>query len=365
MSSTATCQFPFFAQLPDELQSKIWRAAYPRPAIHIFDVCFPSPRSSGRSKRAFTGIDGVLTDEAQWKLYKDTVFLDTLEVYSSSFADEDVRAPGFLRDPSMYRFAATLRGTCVTSHHESGLAGLDAAGLDPNDDADSPVNAVYLPGKGRWVRYHNDDVLCLRFGREGSIARLANGVLLSDEGSGRDGGIGDALDGVWSEELAATLRRARKVALDVSELWATDSAREIIFEEMAYLSCVLQMNLEVLYLVDYCAGRCRPLGDAAAGRQPRSESGGSVAGDVERRGDVVYGMGKTYTEVRDLDRLGWDEDHPTRVMARALDETIRGQQGMHETFLGVRVLVCEDTAAYNGGGSLKMYCSCSIGADDD
>jgi hypothetical protein len=113
--------------------------------------------------------------------------------------------------------------------------------------------------------------------------------------------------------------------------------------------------LEVLYLVDYCAGRCRPLGEATwnAKKEREQEHG------EKRLGDVIHGVGTIYREVVELQRLGWHEDHPARALARVLKSTIRAQQGAAQTFLGVRGLVCEDVSLDDVSNPLTIRCTCA------
>ncbi|KPM33875.1 hypothetical protein AK830_g12697, partial [Neonectria ditissima] len=80
--------FRLFPDLPLELQTQIWETCTAGPCMHIFDVCFPSRRP----ERA-----GWRVDVKTQQRLGQTVFLDRL-------------GPE-VRDPSMYRYATTLRRT--------------------------------------------------------------------------------------------------------------------------------------------------------------------------------------------------------------------------------------------------------------
>jgi len=321
---SSTQIFPQFPLLPAELQLKIWNSVLPRPAIHCFDVCFPSPQGSfERSTRAFTAADGSIIDQSRYAAYKNTVFLDQLHSQT---------------DPSVYKLAEALKRTCVDAANETAMG----RSSPPRNARTDDVNSVYLPGKDQRIQYDNTtDVLWLRFGSPGAIADVSHQVL---EGEHRvfSSGISDALEGIWSSELASTLQGARRIALGLSETWAATHVQEIYVEEISYLSCVLQRDLEVLYLIDEGFSQQSQGGEDEVSEKEAGETPPLTLDSAEREGDVIYGMGKTYREVRDLRQLGWEESHPSFVVCQILDETIRSQQGDKDTFRGVRVLVCEE-----------------------
>jgi len=175
-------------------------------------------------------------------------------------------------------------------------------------------------------------------------------IMYEDRDVSGSNGISAVLESVWSSEMAQTMQSARRIALDVVETWTDTALGSLIIEEIAFLACTVQHNLEVLYLVDYCAGRCRRCGkDRWAARDLQTRGGmdkdlhGVSDEERKRSPDVFCGVGKTYHEVFDLEKLGWNEQHPTYVFARIIDEAIRSQQAEDPKgtvpFRGVRILV--------------------------
>jgi hypothetical protein len=168
-------------------------------------------------------------------------------------------------------------------------------------------------------------------------------------------GFGAMLGGVWSKEMADTLHKARRIAIDISETWTDASPNALVVEEVGFLACTIQHDIEVLYLIDYCVGRCRSKTCHKAGLRARDlqRRDGVLFGDLHvndegertREPDVIQGVGKVYREVFDLEGLGWDGYHPTYAFAKIIDDGIRSQQedGFGEVkFKGVRILVAED-----------------------
>ncbi|CAK7224536.1 hypothetical protein SBRCBS47491_005585 [Sporothrix bragantina] len=172
------------------------------------------------------------------------------------------------------------------------------------------------------------------------------------------------LDAQWSDEMAETLRNARRIALDAAHTSRfVDMSSPLGLEELAMLACTLHQGLEVLYLVDYCPGQCqdcaRP-GIKASNLTKKGEFYKTLNDDGEipkddvsdtsntlddRAPDVIWGVGRVYREVFDLEGLGWTDEHPAFNFGRALGAMIRAQQqDVTETcqFQGVRVLVVED-----------------------
>ena len=174
------------------------------------------------------------------------------------------------------------------------------------------------------------------------------------------------LDAQWSDEMAATLRNARQIALDAAHTSRfVDLSGPLATEELAMLACTLHQGLEVLYLVDYCPGRCwacaRPKLRAAdlAQRGALYESLNSDEGDnhdqqgqvttkradAGRAPDMIWGVGQRYREVFDLEGLGWTDAHPAFSFGKKLGAMIRlQQQDATQTcqFQGVRVLIVEE-----------------------
>ncbi|KUI62795.1 hypothetical protein VP1G_11457 [Cytospora mali] len=296
--------------------------------------------------------DGLYLEESDDTLNPDALHLDTLNTHTPSETSiSTTQGVGFRFDPSMYKFQDSLRATCI-----------DSANTVQRMNSGYDLNTIYLP-TGRVLTYNNtQDVLHLRFVPQ--AFRLA--------GDGRHASPISALfESIWSEALASTLHYARRVAIDVSQLWPdlTEGQSEVL-QDVAFLACVLQNDLEVLYLVDYCAGRCN--GGAKVGGLRSSEwklyrklyGYGSCGGsdprkdcwDKERRRhpDIFHGVGKIWREVFGLEEMGWDEEHPGLAFAEAFSEVVRLQQDncigdvdertvkKKLKFKGVRVLIAED-----------------------
>lgn len=283
----STTSFRQFTQLPAEIQLKIWEATgASAPSMHVFDVCFPSWRGSSRSEKAFarpSGEEASDKDKKRWEKYKDTVFLDTLDTTIQEL-DRPTRVARHRVDPSMYRFQDNLRATCVGAANGSAMKPQASAAVPHASQHNGDINTVYLPGPDRYVQYNNlTDVLHLRFRDGGAATTLSQEALVngpepvlergslvtedtherstnsttthSDSNNTYSSGIGTVLESLWSSEMADTMHNARRIALDVTETWTGSSVVTLIIEEIAFLACTLQHNLEVLYLVDYCVGR--------------------------------------------------------------------------------------------------------------
>ncbi|KAH8593112.1 hypothetical protein B0O99DRAFT_596640 [Bisporella sp. PMI_857] len=365
--SSITYDFPQFALLPAELQAQIWEASCPRPGMNIFDVCSPSITGESRIARAFKGRDGRVSDEERYDSYKSSVFLDALDVNIGH--SELTNNPGntstckLRHDPSIYKVAAQLRATCVDAASAATVSSrtptMSSKGFT-DADKNVDVNSVYLPGKNKWVYYNNtSDVLCLQFGPSGSISNATSDAPFGDHDDHRafSSGLSDALGGIWSTEIAATLQGARRVAIDIAETLAASGVLEIVFEEISYLCCCIQRNLEVLYLVDHCIGRCQRRNKNQLSSK-KLQTVGELAKELgclsDREPNVIYGASRAYREIFDLEQFGWHHDHPTFVLAKMFDKAIRSQQGNQLVFQGVRVLVCEDEAI---DGFDSSYCS--------
>src|SRR3569833_1094398 len=132
---SSTQIFPQFPLLPAELQLKIFNSDLPRPAIHSFDVCFPSPQGSfERSTRAFTAADGSIIDQSRYAAYKNTVFLDQLHSQA---------------DPSVYKLAEALKRTRV----DPANAPAPGRSSPPRHARTDDANPAYLPGKDQRIQY--------------------------------------------------------------------------------------------------------------------------------------------------------------------------------------------------------------------
>lgn len=348
-------EFPQFASLPVEIQLQVWEALTAGPAMHIFDVCFPSSEGASRAQKAF-GLAGDMDDKARerYRQYEKTVFLDCLDT-SDEENSRPTRVAKYTFDPSMYRLMSSLATVNKSASATAQRVARTAS-----------TNTVYLPGRSRKVSYPDSDVLMLRFRDGGAATQAAAHMFPAEADMFRFSSISDVLESQWSTGMAETLQNAKKVALDVSETWVPDSVGgETAFEEIMYLACTLQNDLEVLYLVDNCVGRCkgcRREGIWAHGLQTRGELFNGLhyqnGGDTERTGDVIEAVSKRYVEVFDLERLGWADEHPTYVFARMIDEAIRTQQrgSERDSFQGVRVLVVEDEEMERCNTSMAVDC---------
>ncbi|KAK7426655.1 hypothetical protein QQZ08_006833 [Neonectria magnoliae] len=311
--------FHLFPGLPLELQTQVWETCTAGPCMHIFDVCFPS-RQPARADRAFGRVAHDAKSQQRFERIKETVFLDRLD-------DDSEARP---RDPSMYRYANTLRRTSrAAAWTQAAKAG---------------ATTVCLPGRGAQVSVPGSDVVMLRF-------RDAAHASPDPEREVFQSCIGPVLRCQWSAELAAALQGARKVALDVVEGWVFSPHDTLGWDEITHLASTLHRDLEVLYLVDNCAGRCGQCGrhQIKAGElQTKGTLWNRLDGDgspgAERPGDVIRAVGTRYTEVFDLEALGWHECHPTYGFAFLMNNAIRlhQHQGGQSVFKGIRVLVAED-----------------------
>jgi hypothetical protein len=344
--SMSSCQFSMFVSLPPELQLQVWSAAIESPAMHVFEICLPPEDSNEassnihRSRMAFTSsTQGPMTRDRQLRFdkFNKTAFFDAV----------------LTSDPSMYRWQRALAQTCV----DAALTMAKRAPIEPINRSQTAqkgrgYNTVYLPGCDRHVSYDNSmDVLHLRL-PTGPGSSTAADTLLCPSRRSSPSGIGKLLDAQWSDELASTIQQARFIAFDVVDTWTDVSVGPLIMEEVAFLACTLQHDLEVIYLVDNCAGRCSSCGKKGVqtkemqtrGSELDRELHGTTEQELARKPDVVQGVGVTYREVFELEKLGWDTYHPTYVFARILDDAIRAQQrdGLDASpFRGVRILVSE------------------------
>ncbi|RFU27313.1 hypothetical protein B7463_g9033, partial [Scytalidium lignicola] len=339
--------FPLFPRLPAELKLKIWEVNCRKPGIHIFDVCFPISKISSRcrSKQAFTGSDGTVTDKATYQTYRDQIFFDTLDI-TSEISDE-IYTTRFRTDPSMYRITTALSAACIDS------AKVIKTFLDKG-------NIIYLPRKRERVLYDStSDVLCLRFGSCTAAQDLAHDFPANNSHVIYQNNISRVLEGMWSREMAESLCAACRVALDVSELWCLSKPDPIVIEELAMLCSCIHHDLETVYLVDYCIGRCQQCCKGKLMPKELQTRKCNLARDLDpedREMDIVYGAGVIYREICDFERLGWESGHPVFVLAQTMGKIIREQQGENGPFQSVRLLACEDEAADEGERIVDTTC---------
>jgi hypothetical protein len=318
--------------------------------MHIFDVCFPSWRGDDRIRKAFSGDE----DGTRYLKYKNSAFLDCLDDGPNE-QSRTTRVARHRYDPSMYRHQQSLS-----------LTSLDA--LSSSRIGADRTNTVYLPGPRRKVQYDDSkDVLFLRFRDGGAATDLSQETLYgaSTQSPVALGTVSEVLETPWSPEMATTLQNARRIALDVAETWTPTTMEAVLFEEIAYLACCLQKDLEVLYLVDHCPGRCKRCNRHQLRAKDLQMRGDLVQElhegnekEALRTRDVVEGVGKIYHEVFDLEALGWDAFHPTYMFARMITEAIKSQQRDTEAdvFKGVRILLAEDDRVQGVDTSMLVDC---------
>lgn len=305
-------------------------------------------------------------------------------------------------DPSVYRWKIALGAACIDACRAVSIRGLQhnaGNSVTPTAKYNEAVNTVYLPGPDRHVQYNNQtDVMHICFpllkmkdtqipvNKAGTMpsfipchncqgctpAHANNSPLEMEEANIHDMANSPPhpqrlLDAQWSDEMAEALRNARYVALDASQApYLVDMASPLAFEEMAMLACTLHQGLELLYLVDYCPSRCKGYSRSVIRAKDQPVQRGSLLAKLNcpdipgndhgpvtnlesekdfRTPDVIWGVGRVYREVFDLESMGWSEDHPAFIFARMLSAAICAQQ-LDATqscqFHGVRVLIAED-----------------------
>ncbi|KAI8654084.1 2EXR domain-containing protein [Fusarium sp. Ph1] len=312
--------FTLFPQLPAELQLKIWDASLPRPGIHIFDVCFQDISSHDKT------ISGEAEDE---DAHAEHTFLSSLNVTVTDHRGA-ASSTTFKNDPSTYKIANILSTTTIDSSNTvKTRSGSDQEGM---------TNVVRLPSQSEQVSYDNDnDVLCLCFGFNHDIEQEVGPIFRNN--------ISRVLEAEWSEDMAASLFSARRLAIDIAEMWSPGGLDPIL---MAYFCCCIQHDLEVLYLVDYCVGRCQSCFKGSLKSNDLVMSKCGLAKELDpgdRAMDAIHGSTVTYREISNLEKLGWDSGHSAFGLAQVMGDTIREQQGTEGPFRSVRVLVCEEEVA--------------------
>lgn len=327
----------------------------------------------------------------------------------------------FSFDPSMYKLHNTLLSTCVDS----------ANSVSKHSALHVQEKTAINLSSGRKITYNNArDVLHLRFvlgNRSCSSTTPLSpdspppapttysgptlGNILYKGVTSRSAAstppthpLSAIFQALWSPHLAEALHTARRIAINVSQIWPTlgdiesssgaDQSRHQhhsrLVQDIVFLACTIQDNLEVLYLVDSSStlgGNSRrkrsgcnnanslqsvkssPLYRALhpSSKDPEThyhDTSSTNSNETEahnawqrlhdeqeqqRQPDVIRGVGKVWREVFDLEALGWHEKHPGFVFGETMGEVIRLQQGSwhgqgvkNPSFKGVRVLVAED-----------------------
>lgn len=449
---TSLKAFTKFADLPPEIQLQIWESTIAtQPAMHLFDVCVPpcisqsaaptivSPTSDRHNDNNEDGNHSTSKSEAMYlDEATDTLYLSPLATTSTedttSPPGTDVSTQGaqFRSDPSMYKFRSSLAATCIDAAATVRRSTTTTTTTTTAGGREGDTNTIYIgaPSTSRGcpsITYDNtQDVLYLRF--TPPAFRFPDGGRLTSP-------LSAIFESIWSEELAGALHRARRVAIDVSQLWPdlwarsaggegeqqqgegdegdeegaqeeagqgdvemTEDAEEedeqemeaggnddgsLIMQDIAFLACTMQQDLEVLYLVDYCAGRCDSCPSQPSSLRARDlmerrdeglyralRNGETWQKEKMRKPDVIEGVGKVWREVFDLEKLGWDEEHPGFVFAEMFSEVIKMQQGNwmgddsqdpevakeRVKFQGVRVLVAEDEQVNGEDSSMLLRC---------
>lgn len=448
---TSLKAFTKFPELPPEIQLQIWESTIAtQPAMHLFDVCVPpcvsestatttvSPSSDSHNDNSEDEIHTLSKREAIYlEEATDTLYLSPLTTTST---EDAISTPGtnvstqgarFRSDPSMYKFRSSLAATCIDAAATVRRSTTTACGgRGGSGTREGDTNTIYIgaPSTARGcasITYDNtQDVLYLRF--TPPAFRFPDGGRLTSP-------LSAIFESVWSQELAGALHRARRVAIDVSQLWpdlwarggggaggeqqqegggegegegaqeeagqgdagtAEDEEEEeveaggnddgsLIMQDIAFLACTMQHDLEVLYLVDYCAGRCDSCPSQPSSLRARDlmdrrdeglyralRNGETWQKEKMRKPDVIEGVGKAWKEVFDLEKLGWDEEHPGFVFAEMFAEVVKMQQGNwmgdgsqdselakeRVKFQGVRVLVAEDEQVNGKDSSMLLRC---------
>ncbi|TDZ61762.1 hypothetical protein CTRI78_v004125 [Colletotrichum trifolii] len=338
--------FPQFMDLPIEVRLLIWEEAIAGPAVHAFDVCFPSKEGNERSKRAFqeSRSHGLHTLKSRlrrtwWNQYEYVAFLDPVES-----PQEPVSRPPEKNDPSMHRQRSSLRLSCR-----------EAAGCIPARPDN--VNTVYLPGRNSKFDYDNDqDLLFLRFPDESAAEALEQYHRAAQRTreirrASFANGITRALEAHWSLEMARTAWAAKRLAIDAGE---TVLAR-LTATEMSFLTARFERSLEALYLVVH------PGSDASAARTGKPITADlqykgelyrklhrrRLQENVERPPDVFHGVGVTYREIFNFEALPWEEMAYAYIFAWQYTDAVSWRQQINgaDTFKGVRVLAREEDLA--------------------
>ncbi|KAL2836141.1 hypothetical protein BJY01DRAFT_252106 [Aspergillus pseudoustus] len=354
-------RFPQFTRLPGELRRQIWQETCPLPGFHAFDVCIPSTSKDSRVYKALqTPENARESTEASFhiKKYSDTVFLDhfmsttTMENKSHSTSTSQKCES----DPSAYHITSSVRQTCFealetlrarSSPPRSATSTTSRPTTPESSIRSTYSNGIYLPARRKWITYDNsNDVLFLRFG---SPVSPPDTLLDEQEDYVRtfNSGLSDVLLCPWSEEFTETLRNARRVALDLAELEITAHAsvnEEAVEQDIAYLACCLQNDLEVLYIIVHQSGSGSETDRVDIGSlQTMGPAGKSLSspGFEKRDPNVFYGQGVTYHEVFALESFGLGEETREFQALKMLGDAIREQQGEQGMFRGVRALVCQ------------------------
>ncbi|KAL6236462.1 hypothetical protein BDW75DRAFT_206867 [Aspergillus navahoensis] len=362
--------FPHFNDLPAELRIQVWRQTCPAPGIHVFDVCIPSAQT------------GLRISQAQELRHVEieppsSIFLDQIMVPSKNrpaFQKDSNKQQtrhicrnatskcSLTSDPSTYLMTDSIRQSCPEASSALGFQS-PASSSNPSNTDSTKLNCIHLPLRGhggKQIHYNNiSDTLHLRFGPSTSYTSAFDPCMLNPNDGSEDAylrvfksSLSDALLYPWSTGFTSTLQNARRIALDLADLQLemglglrNGFVYEAVYQEVECLAARLARGLEVLYVVDYCAGRCRGISkkDGLSKRRGElSKESGYNAGEEDP--DIFYGNGVTFREVFSLESLDWSEESPVFMVLEMFAEALREQQREEGKvcFQGVRVLICEE-----------------------
>lgn len=268
--------FPRFMDLPPELRIQIWQDARPKPAIHAFDVRIPTCDTTQTKEaiepfrlasRKIDIVGQVFLDQVIVSRPKTPLPVETnTETDSQQNASCSVES-AFSFDPSTYLVTDSIQQSC----READWA-LEFPPRSSNRANTTDFNSVHLAAQGRdkWIWYDNStDVLFLRFG---SQFPTESGLIVHDPTTNSyyyTGAFKNKLLGVlnikWSPQFASTLKNARRLALDATEIEADCAVLRvpippIISRKVKELASFFRHDLECLYIVDHCIGRCGKCG---------------------------------------------------------------------------------------------------------
>ncbi|KAJ2978020.1 hypothetical protein NQ176_g4047 [Zarea fungicola] len=323
--------FPLFAKLPTEVQLEVWNAINHRPGVQIFDVCFPAsdPSDNSRASAAFKNRHRNKAIKDESKRCKEKVFIDSLELAPRE--SDGASTVDFRRDPSTYKLSQTLLKTCINS---------------ANAVRKHKTSSIFLPAKGMAVPFDdNIDLFCLRFISPSVDQDGTHRSILGEADGQPSNNIRYALECLWSDDMALALRSARRIAIDISELWGQEAIHPHIIQEIAALCSCIQSDLEALYLIDYCIGRCRRCWKGGLNSAKLTERMCVLSESLDplkKEMDHFYGSGVVYREICDLEGLGWTPDQLEFQLAIMMGDIIREQQGPEGAFRSVRILACEN-----------------------
>lgn len=347
--------FPQFALLPAEIQLQIWEstaATLPDTLkMHLFDVHAPVPQplpppSPIRQLRPRSKFHKLThTHRRRHRRVRQTVsytksphtqLLEQGPLVTIRTSSQRANTTSS-SDPSLYKFRSALRATCTdaarTVHRfEASIPPENRTAIVDTSSRAQTSHPIVLDAA--------HDVLYLRFLVDTPPAATKSAPLPPP--------LTAIFQSLWSDSLAAALYGARRVALDVSQIWpqlVDEALAGRLVHDVAFLACTLQNELEALYLVvedSSSSLRAREL-------QTKGELYRRLQGVEDRDPDVIHGVGKAWREVFDLEGLGWHERCPGFAFAEMFGEAVRLQQGnwygdgeRKATFQGVRVLIAED-----------------------